>query len=283
MVPFINRYKWVVPFLVLAAVLVVFNRPILSWLSSGSGNPQGNIPTPTATLPFHPEYVEFRPDTPPFFTFGHQAALKMAALLDASVQFGSNGIVFHCSYISSRSYFDQCASFVIQAVSPLPASPPPPHYTGDAFKDAKLRSDYQKALASWGNAVKVVQAQLDMIRARAHQEIAQLAAMKFPFDDKASDPASGISLASVHFQGVSGKKVLILASTMIQNVPLQNAGTINLQGVDVKLIYYDCILPTAAACQANLAFWDHFLKVNAHAKSFQAYDVEQSDALQTLF
>src|SRR5205823_2254951 len=128
-----------------------------------------------------------------------------------------NGIVFHCSYISSRSYFDQCKSFVIPTVPPLPPIPQQPKFTADPFKDAKLRSDYQKAIASWKDAVKAAQILLVAIRNQVHQETDELRATKFFYDNKGSDPMSSIALASDHLRNISGQKVLILASTMIQN------------------------------------------------------------------
>src|SRR5437773_2221349 len=134
MVPFIIRYKWVALLLVVVVAAVVFSPSILPWLLSGTGKAQETAPVVTTTpLPFHPTYVEFRVDTPPYYTFGHQAAVKMADILDASVQFGSHGIVFHCSYISSRSYFDQCKSLIIPAVPPLSPLPQQPKFTADPF------------------------------------------------------------------------------------------------------------------------------------------------------
>ncbi len=282
MVPFIKRFKWVALLLPVLVLAVAFGPSMLSWLSSGTSKVQKTISVATPTpLPFHPTYVEFRVDTPPWYTFGHQAALKLADMLDASVKPGSNGIVFHCSYISSRSYFDQCLSFVIPAVPPLSPMPQPPKFTSDPYKDAKLRVDYQKVLTAWQEATVTTQKNLAATRALVHQETDQLRAIKFLADNNASDPMSSIALASEHFRGVTGHKELILASTMIQNVPIQNAGAITLPGVDVKLIYRDCILASAAACQKNLSDWRGFFK-NAHTKSFQAFDVEQSQTLQTV-
>jgi hypothetical protein len=275
-----RRFWWVPVVLVVLVLAVIFGPSMLTWFTSGTGKSQGTITIATPTpLPYHPTYVEFRVDTPPWYTLGHQAAVKMADMLDASVKQGSNGIVFHCGYISSHSYFDRCVSFVIPAVPPLPPPPQKPKFTGDPYKDAKLRSDYQKTLASWQDAINATQKQLAAIRAQVHQETDQLRKMKFFYDDKASDPLSAITLASEHFQGVTAGRELLIASDMVQNVNPQDAGTITLTGVVVKLIYRTCTLSNAAACQANNAHWVRFFK-QAGVKDVQIFDVAQSEALQ---
>src|SRR5205807_6790283 len=90
-----KKLPFIIVPLALVAILLLFSSNILTWLSSGSGKGQGTISTLTPTpLPYHPTVVAFCGDTPPIFTLGHLAALSVANMLDASVKFGSPGILF---------------------------------------------------------------------------------------------------------------------------------------------------------------------------------------------
>jgi len=266
----------------LGTILVLYGSTILTWLLQGQIGVQKQdtaqvvlmTPTPSDKPLTDVHYCR---DTEPLYTLGHEADTAVASKIQSFVNFDTGGMTFTASYIASSSYEYNILSFSIRSVAKKVVPPPVLVYGSDPFKNKLLKEAYDKAYASYQVSSAAQEKSLHDLRVEVHQDAEKVAAMAEVNDSKASDPMGCISQASQEFKSSQGNTVkeLVIASTMFSNVPPQNAGTISLPHVHVKLIFRTCLLSTAAACQADTANWERFFK-HAGAASFQELDPIQS-------
>lgn len=285
MVHTITRYKWAALLLPLVLVGVVFHSLIWAFLTSGTQTPQAQIETTPMSItssPHNPTVVQVCFDTPPLYSsnLAHAAAVAIAEKIDSLVTFGSPGLVFFSSFLTSHSYGNEAVSFSVPAVVALPPSPVPQH-SSDPYKDRQYKNAYEKAVSSWQQTVSSMQGQLHTLQAQVHGETNKLRHLNFPYDASGSDVLGCLADASTNFQAVKGVKVLLIASDLVNTTSTKEIGALSLSGVVVRVLYHTCV-GSPADCSTRDSYWKSYL-LRSGAVSVQFFTVAQSTALQETF
>jgi hypothetical protein len=233
--------------------------PMVSGLITSSPQP---TPSPVTTTPYRPLVtIHYCKDGEPFYAnaIAKQADNAVANAVDGLVTGNSGGVHVFASFIDSSSFGKTALTFNIPAVSAAPVPPAYPNLS-DPYKQASALKAYKKELPKWQAAYDAWKKNFAMVQADAHQKTDMLRNLKpAPFDNSGSSIWGCLDTAWLNFQGVSGKKVLVIASDMVQNVtdPLPTGFT--LSGVRVEVIFHVCI-GSASACAANDAKWKQIFK-----------------------
>ena len=282
MVSSISRYKWVVIPLVVITLGAVFGRGVISSLVTDL-TPK-TVPTPVVSQP-----AKYRPftavqlclDTPPWYTYSHEVALAVANKIDASVTSNQGGLVVFVSFIASRSFQKNILTITVPSESAFPVPPSPPQYGSDTYHNAKLKQEYKNAVSDWQKAYANAQKNLTDVQAQVREQTDKLRSLKIPFDNKASEIFGCLENASRDFQYLNGRKFLLIASTLLNNVQEQVSSNLSLAGVSVRAIWHTCEI-AAADCASNDANWKK-LFLRCRAKDVSFYTIPQSEALQVTF
>ena len=241
--------------------------------------------------PFQPfRVVQVCLDTPPLFPSGyfHQAAVAIAARLDALVMPNQGGLT---AYVSLIEHDSLQTSVLTITVPPIPADPPRPQLL--PLPNSALFSspyDYAQALdavkksnadflANWQAQLKSNHDLLSRTRTLVKKETDRLRALAAPVDSIGADIWGCLDLASQHFQHEHGLKSLVIASPLINNTALQVAN-VDLSGASVTVIYRNCVIESI--CLANDSYWKRIF-LSSHARSVNFYDPAQSQALLPVF
>lgn len=223
--------------------------------------------------PYH--VVQVCLDTPPLFSarFFREAAIAIADRVDASVTVNQFGLAVYVTLITHNSFQNDAFQFSVPAFPADPASPPPPTLGDDPYANAQSQSDYQKAFAAWQEALISQHHKLALLRAQVKKWTDTLRSLPAPFDNTGADIYGCLQDASLHFQGVTGKKILLIASPLINNTLLQASPNISLSNASVRVIWHTCTI--ASTCQANNAYWLHMF-VKFGSKDVTFFDPAQS-------
>lgn len=279
----ISRFKWVALILVLGAVLVIFRSQIGPIIQSGLTKAPQPTPPVVVNPPYRPlETVAYCVDGPPNYqpAIATQANIAVASAVDSLVTANQGGVHLIVTYIDSSSFEHNALIITVPAVSAAPTPPPYPNLS-DPYKQAQALKAYKKELPVWQAAYDAWQKNLARVQSHVRQETDGLRKLKPRFDNTGSSVWGCLFTAARNFQGVTGKKVLLIASTLIQNTddPVPNGFT--LSGVTVEIIFHNCIT-TASACAGNDANWRGiFKRYGATSVSFST--VQQSETSSVSF
>jgi hypothetical protein len=221
-------------------------------------------------------------DTPPLFParFGYEAATALGDRVDSAVNVNFGGLLVYVSYITHDSYQNSALQFAVSSFGADPAPPTPPKKGDDPYANAQAQGVYQQAYARWQEALMSHHHQLAALRDQVKKWTNALRSLPIPYDQTGSDQFGCLQTASQHFQGVTGEKILLIASPLINNTMLQASNVISLSGARVLVIWHTCTI--ASVCQTNDATWKHLLLQDG-AKSVAFYDVPQSEVEQPTF
>jgi hypothetical protein len=217
--------------------------------------------------------------------FFDQAKVALADAIDRYVQPNEDGLVVYVAFIRNNSYSDDSVALVIQ-VPPLPADPSPPVLrpmptpTGDPYKDAAAQNQVKQAnaqvLAAYQQTLRTLHRRLADVRAQVHKQTDQLRHLVASVDAAGTDEFGFFERASQRLQAAPGDKLLIAVTDLFNTTTQEYTdGGINLQGVNVKILWHSC--PSVAAdCASNDVFWQHVFK------EARAVSVEMDDPAQSL-
>ena len=227
------------------------------------------------TAPARPfQVVEVCLDTPPLFpaTYFRAAAGAVADRIDESVTVNTAGMAIYVERISSDSFQDNALAFRVPAVPPDP--PMPRHPVADGgYGDAAKEQAYQDALARWQEQLVANHRLLAEARRVVARQTNRLRILADPYDARGADVFGCLADASSHLQQMTGEKVLVIASAMVNNTLRQKA-VLNLAGVTVEVVWRTCQI--ASVCQSEDAAWERLFR-QAGARSVSIRDPEQSE------
>jgi len=255
----LSRYKWVVLLLLVIVLAGVFHQALQDALL---GKKPTSTPPIVINLPYRPLVnIHYCKDGEPFYAnaIAKQADNAVASAVDGLVTANQGGVDVFASYIDSSSFGKTALTIKIPAVSAAPLPPAYPNLS-DPYRQASAMKAYKKQLPLWQASFNAWRKNFAQVQADAHQKTDGLRNLKpAPFDNSGSSIWGCLDTAWLNFQGVRGKKVLLIASEMVQNVtdPLPTGFT--LSSVTVEIIFHTCIT-TAAACAANDANWRQIFK-----------------------
>jgi hypothetical protein len=181
--------------------------------------------------------------------FFRSALDLMAAAVTASVAQGQGRLTVYVRAIAHDS-FDQSAALAtvtVPAVSRL-APPPPPCNPYDSSCPA-ARS---RAIVAAKRALAVRLAAAEAAAASAERTIEQLSPA---MDETYTDVVGGIAKGAQLLSGVTGRRILVIASDLIQQGPTGGIPALNLNGVVVLLMQSCHTGETAASCEYLWSMW----------------------------
>jgi len=228
--------------------------------------------------PFQPfRVVQLCLDTPPLYParLAREAAATVADRIDAAVTVNQAGLQVFVSYITSDSFQNAAFQFSVPAFPADPTPPPPPKVGDDPYQNAEMQQVYQQAFAAWQGQLIIRHHQLALLRAQIKQWTDRLRSLPVPYDNAGADPWGCLDDASVHFQGVTGEKYLLIASPLVSTTTVQKRDNLSLAQATVKIIWHTCVPAIAQTCQAHDATWKHLL-LQYGAKTVTFFDVAQS-------
>ncbi len=221
-------------------------------------------------------------DTPPLFSarLFREVAKAIADRVDSSITVNQLGLAVFVTLITHDSFQNDVLQFSVPAFAADPVSPIPPKQGDDPYANAKSQSEYQKAVDAWHEVLISQHHKLELLRAQVKQWTDTMRSLPAPFDNTGADIYGCLQDASLHFQGVTGEKFLLIASPLINNTLLQASQKISLADASVRVIWHTCSI--ASVCQSNNAYWQHiFLKYGAKEVTF--YDPAQSAVEEPTF
>ncbi|MGH2495788.1 MAG: hypothetical protein ACRDIV_13905 [Ktedonobacteraceae bacterium] len=143
-------------------------------------------------------------------------------------------------------------SFTVPGVPALPAKPVLQTSTG-AYQAAKLRNVYKAALSCWSRQVTTLQQEVSQLKTTVKGETDKLRNLPDVVDPVADDIDGALFTASQNLSSLQGVKYLFLASGLRNNTSVNAASSMNLSGVNVRVIWFDC--RPAASCVSTQTDW----------------------------
>ncbi len=246
---------------------------VSSWITS---SPQPTQPTVT-NPPYRPSLtIVYLVDTPPNYPIetAIQADKAVADAVDSLVTANQGGVHLIAGYIDSTSFEHYALTIKVPAVSATPVPPVCPTFS-DPYKQAQAKKVCKKQFPIWQKAYDAWQKNFASVKAHVHQETQGLRNLKPRFDNTGSSTWGGLFSAARDFQGVSGNKILLIASALIQNRDDPIPSGFTLSSVRVSVIFHNCIT-SASACAANEAKWRQiFKRYGARSVSFSSVQDSQ--------
>lgn len=264
--------------IIVASLGVVFHQPIIQLVTTGLAKAPTSTAMNVTNPPYRPlETVQYEIDGPPNYptAIAIQSNIAVANAVDALVTANQGGAHVFVSYIDSRSFEHNALTITVPAIAAVPLLPSKPTST-DPFKQATLTKQYNKDYVAWQAVYAAWLKHLANVKAAVHVQTNSLRTLKPRFDNNGSSIWGGLDTASLNFQGVSGKKVLLLASTMIDNQAQPIPIGFSLKAVAAAIIYHNC-LSSASACAANDSYWKQTM-LHFGASSVVFSTVQQSQA-----
>jgi hypothetical protein len=198
----------------------------------------------------------------------------VADKIDSMVVANSGGVNLFVSYIDSSSFQHTALTIKVPAIAAAPLPPPVPHLS-DPYKQAAAMDKYKKDYGAWQKNYASWQNQVAIIRSQVKQETDVLRSLPPHVDTTGSSVWGCLDTASLNFEGVSGKKVLLIASALMQNQHDQVPPGFTLAGVSVEVVFHNCIT-FASVCAQNDANWKHIFKqYGASSVSFASVQESQ--------
>jgi hypothetical protein len=204
----------------------------------------------------------------------------------------TDGLTLYATLINSRT-FDPASSldpFIIPAIPAYPTLPAPvatptqgnPISYEKEKRDAAAKQD--AAISAYNDQMAAATKQLADLKKQVTTDTARLVNLDPPVDEIATSVWGCLQRARERFQGVTGKKYLIIASDMENNTNVDYTTdftrTRALDGVTVAVVYYYCA--DARTCQSKTAQWQGIFAA-AGAASATFTDPAQSSVLNNLF
>lgn len=236
-------------------------------------DPPVQTATPTSTgdlvkpilAPYQPYRVgQYCPDVTssyPQQDFAHANA-AIADWIDQAVAPNQGGLVVYVNLINSNS-FDPTSTVLTIVVPPFPADPARPeqlaaptptgNYITDNNNKDKVQQENQKLFNTWQQTLKERHQQLAQLRKAVHAQTNKLRALHPPIDNVSTDIYGCVKRASLRFQGLSGKKILLLATDLGNNTWQEWTPSFPLTGANVEVIWHYC--SDAPTCDANDGDW----------------------------
>ncbi|HVB23831.1 MAG TPA: hypothetical protein VNG51_17980 [Ktedonobacteraceae bacterium] len=274
---FVRRFFWI-PIVLLVVVLgVAFGRPLYDYLMGQLTPPQPAPPLVVSNPPYRPLIVgQFCIDGPSWYpaSIARQAQVSVADSIDSLVTANSGGVHLFVSYIDSRSFQHQALTL---NVPPVPAAPLPPvkPQLSDAYKQAAALTQYKKDYAAWQGTYGLWQKGLAITQSQVEQQTDALRSLPAHVDNTGASTWGCLFTASQNFQGVNGKKVLLIASPLMQNTNDLVPTGFTLAGTQVEVIFHNCVT-SASVCAQNDANWRRtFMHYGALSVSFSSVQESQ--------
>jgi len=270
-------------FVLLAVCLIASSGIVINWSKVGpiingwiTPSPQPTPPTVT-NPPYRPLLdIVYFVDGPPNYPTetAIQADTAVADAVDNLVTANQGGVRLFVGYIDSSSFEHYALTITVPAVSAAP-TPPVCQTFSDPYKQAQARKECKKQFPLWQKAYDAWQKNFTSVKASVHQETDGLRKLKPRFDNTGSSIWGGLFTAARDFQGVAGNKVLLIASTLIQNQNDPVPTGFTLSHVIVEIIFHNCIT-SASDCAANDANWRQiFKRYGASKVSFSSVQESQ--------
>ncbi|SRR6266487_6556809 len=277
--------------LVLSLALCLFIASLLACTLPGCSHKPVTSGTPTPTIT--PILADFQPprlvqvcyDTYPLVSESlFRAAINRIADL-FTVNVNSSAYSVYISYITSSSYLKDAFSFNVEAIAADRARPtleplPDPAKFSSPYDYATAKNAVDKKnaalLATWQLELKINHDKLAAARAVLTQNIRRLRSLRNLHDSGLENVAGCLQSASERLQapGFHGRKTLIIASPLVRMISDTTNG-INLAGVNVQVIMWNCQLASADDCIASKSAWIQKFR-SFGASSVSILDQQQS-------
>jgi len=175
-------------------------------------------------------------------------------------------------------------AFVIPATGQPPAlalTPTPTPGDTDSFNAGAVKSKVADANATqtttYNQAMEIYVQNLQSVRDKVTQDSKRLTDWNPKVDARATSIYGCLALAQQRFQGVSGKKYLIIASDMANNTCV-DCVHLKLNGVSVHVIFFKS--DNAVEAQQKQAYWqDVFTQAGVSASQLRFDDPASSQGL----
>jgi hypothetical protein len=210
-----------------------------------------------------------------------EAESAVADKVDSLVTANQAGANIFVSLITHDSLPTNMLAFSVPPVVAFSTLPVAPVYGDDPYKNAQLKRDYNKAVASYGKTIQQEQNNLTTIRSQVKQNTDKLRNLAPVYDNQGSDTWGCLYNASQDLMHTTtGVKYLVIASALINNTTLQETNNLTLYGAAVRFIWRSCRI--ASVCQQENASWKQTL-LHAGASSVDFYSVAYSEATHVSF
>ena len=246
-------------------------------------------PLPTLDAPARPHtLVQYCVDDTGSFDrqYFHQANALVAQNLVNAVQPNSDELTLYATAITSDTAKSEntLPAFVIPATGQPPAlalTPTPTPGDTDSFNAGAVKSKVADANATqtttYNQAMEIYVQNLQSVRDKVTQDSKRLTDWNPKVDARATSIYGCLALAQQRFQGVSGKKYLIIASDMANNTCV-DCVHLKLNGVSVHVIFFKS--DNAVEAQQKQAYWqDVFTQAGVSASQLRFDDPASSQGL----
>jgi hypothetical protein len=290
-----NAYYWlrnIVPYIVFLLIITSCGLPGLDTSSQQNSKP---APTPIVASYTPSRILQYCPDTYPLvsdvlFKSGTALVADMLASPGA-VNVNEGQISVFISYIvGSDSYLKDAFSWSVDAIPDDPAAPvltPTPNATkvkGSSYDVANAQSTAQAAndaiSSSYYAQLNANHALLSSARATMKRYTSRLRSLSNINSPSPEDVGGCLLSASSRMAGFQGRKTIILSSPLAEDA--STLPFIDLSGISIEVINWNCVLSSASACIASRNAWDARLR-SFGAVSVSIHDPQQSQVVRPTF
>jgi hypothetical protein len=282
------RSRTSLPYIVFCILLIVTSCGLPGLDTSDQSDQKNTAPQPAPIVASYtvPRILQYCADTYPLVpdNLFKSAAALVADMLDnpGSIHTNEGKVQVYISYITSFSYLKDAFSWSVDAIGAdqqpsLQPTPDPAKYQNPY--------DHSSAVATVTNenaiAVAAAQAQWNknhVTLAAARSKVKQFTnRLRFSFaninDPTGEDVGSCLQTAQERMRGFVGRKTIILSSPLAEDAA--TLPFIDLTGISVEVINWNCVFRSAQACIASRAAWEAKL-LSFHSLSASIKDPQQS-------
>ncbi len=289
--------RTILPYIVFLILLIVTSCAPPGLDTSDQSDQKNNGPQPTPIVASYtvPRILQYCADTFPLVsnTLFKSGAALVADMLDSpgTVNLNEGKIEVFISYIvGSNSYLMDAFAWLLDAIPNDPQAPmltPTPSAAtvkGSSYDVANAQSTAQASngaiLSSWYSKLNANHALLSAARATMAKYTSRL--RSFPNINSPSPEEVGGCLlsASTRMAGFPGRKTIILSSPLAEDA--STLPFIDLTGISVEVINWNCVLSSAQACIASRNAWEAKL-LSFHVSSVSIRDVQDSQVVKPSF
>ncbi len=283
----VNAYYWLrnlVPYIVFLLIITSCGLPGLDTSDQQNSKP---APTPIVASYTPSRMLQYCPDTYPLVSdvlFKTGTAL-VADMLSSpgAVNVNEGQISVFVSYIvGTNSYLKDAFSWSVGTIPADPAEPvltptPNPAKSKNSYDYANAVSTVQAGngniLSGWYAQLTANHALLSAARATMKRYTSRLRSLSNINSPSPEDVGGCLLSASSRMAGFQGRKTIILSSPLAEDV--STLPFIDLSGITVEVINWNCVFSSASACIASRNAWD------ARLRSFGAVIVSIHDPLDS--
>lgn len=258
---------------------------------------QGSTPPPTRIVASHTEVRALQTcfDTYPLVpdTLFKSATALVADMLDSpdAVTVNQGQIRVYISYIvGSDSYLKDAFSWLLPAIPDDPPEPiltPTPSATqvkGSSYDLANAQATVQAGdgiiQAGYYAKLNANHALLSSARATMKKYASRLRSLPNINSPSPEDVGGCLLSASNRMAGFHGRKTIILSSPLAEDA--STLPFIDLSGISIEVINWQCVFTNAAACIASRNAWQARL-LSFYAVSVSIHDPQQSQVVKPTF